>query len=220
MSTGTGIIFMYAPSQWETALQCKVVSHWLGTCTKWSLLELPQSCSKPPVCSWWLNKYILWIDLRLRYIQCISTGNTSVLYEFIDTCGYIDGLVQECGISSANALEIPQSCTKSWLYGWCLSAFLCLQFSKTTFYLSLLPNIYISFSVSGRCLTKSPIRYRLIWQHIKLLANERRHYIYIHISYWLRRCSKAHPENSSPFSFYWWRSNMETFGRMHNLFLY
>ena len=25
---------------------------------------------------------------------------------------YIDGLVQDCGISTANALEIPQCCTK------------------------------------------------------------------------------------------------------------
>ena len=25
--------FVYAPSQWETTLQCNVVSHWLGACT-------------------------------------------------------------------------------------------------------------------------------------------------------------------------------------------
>ena len=29
--------FVYTPSQWETALQCNVVSHWLGAYTKWSL---------------------------------------------------------------------------------------------------------------------------------------------------------------------------------------
>ena len=29
--------FVYVPSQWETTLQCNVVSHWLGACTKWSL---------------------------------------------------------------------------------------------------------------------------------------------------------------------------------------
>ena len=29
--------FVYAPGQWETTLQCNVVSHWLGTFTKWSL---------------------------------------------------------------------------------------------------------------------------------------------------------------------------------------
>ena len=29
--------FVYAPSQWETTLQCNVVSHWLSACTEWSL---------------------------------------------------------------------------------------------------------------------------------------------------------------------------------------
>ena len=29
--------FMCAPRQWETTLQCNVVSRWLGACTKWSL---------------------------------------------------------------------------------------------------------------------------------------------------------------------------------------
>ena len=28
--------FVHAPSQWETTLQCNVVSHWLGACAKWS----------------------------------------------------------------------------------------------------------------------------------------------------------------------------------------
>ena len=32
--------FVYAPSQWETLLQCDVVPHWLGTFTKWSLCSL------------------------------------------------------------------------------------------------------------------------------------------------------------------------------------
>ena len=31
---------MYAPSQREVMLHCKVASHWLGECTKWSLLPL------------------------------------------------------------------------------------------------------------------------------------------------------------------------------------
>ena len=30
--------FLYVPSQWETTLQCNVVSHWLGAFIKWSLL--------------------------------------------------------------------------------------------------------------------------------------------------------------------------------------
>ena len=28
--------FVHAPSQWETALQCNIVSHWLGAYSKWS----------------------------------------------------------------------------------------------------------------------------------------------------------------------------------------
>ena len=32
--------FAYAPCQWETTLQCNVVSHWMGAYTKWPLLRL------------------------------------------------------------------------------------------------------------------------------------------------------------------------------------
>ena len=32
--------FVCAPSQWEMMLQCNVISHWLDTCTKWSLKSL------------------------------------------------------------------------------------------------------------------------------------------------------------------------------------
>ena len=28
---------VYAPSQWEMALQCNAISHWLSACTEWSL---------------------------------------------------------------------------------------------------------------------------------------------------------------------------------------
>ena len=30
---------MYAPSQWEMALQCNAISHWLVTYTEWSLMQ-------------------------------------------------------------------------------------------------------------------------------------------------------------------------------------
>ena len=32
--------FVYVPSQWGTRLQCNIISHWLGTYTKWSLSSL------------------------------------------------------------------------------------------------------------------------------------------------------------------------------------
>ena len=34
--------FVYVPSQWEMTLQFNVVSHWLGTFTKWSQLHLTE----------------------------------------------------------------------------------------------------------------------------------------------------------------------------------
>ena len=36
---------MYVPSQWEMTLHCNVVSHWLGTYSKWSL-NMP--CTQDP----------------------------------------------------------------------------------------------------------------------------------------------------------------------------
>ena len=40
--------FVYAFSQWETTLQCNIVSHWLGPYTEWSLIQGPLS-------GWWLK---------------------------------------------------------------------------------------------------------------------------------------------------------------------
>ena len=31
--------FVYVPSQWDKTLDCNIISHWLGTYTKWSLKE-------------------------------------------------------------------------------------------------------------------------------------------------------------------------------------
>ena len=70
----------FASSQYETALLCNPVSHWLGT-----------------------N-----IESALR------TSSSWVSYGV-----YVDGLVQDCSISSALAMEILQSCTKlsiSWVF--------------------------------------------------------------------------------------------------------
>ena len=46
---------VYAPSQWETTLQCNIVSHWLGTCTKWSQAHLSVVLTVRPI--------------QLRYVQ-------------------------------------------------------------------------------------------------------------------------------------------------------
>ena len=54
---------VYAPSQWEMALQCNAISHWLGAYTEWSL-------------GWWLRfpfwDLCFWIfTLHLRIIMHI-----------------------------------------------------------------------------------------------------------------------------------------------------
>ena len=59
---------------------------------------------------------------RLQYLQCISNGDTAVLHKAIDvyifqmycvsTPSHFHGIGQNCGNSIADALELPQSCTK------------------------------------------------------------------------------------------------------------
>ena len=65
-------------------------------------------CSYPG-CSWlnrmWVQYNIL-VNLRsetVYYYSCISLNRSE---------GHIDGLMWDCGISSANVLKIPQSCTQ------------------------------------------------------------------------------------------------------------
>ena len=84
---------MYAPNQWETTLQCNVVSHWLGTFTKWSLLLLApcymvlswrvMGIDKGFVVTWWLSNghldIIVWFNnaccILQTNIQCIELGS-------------------------------------------------------------------------------------------------------------------------------------------------
>ena len=55
--------FVYAPSQWETTLQCNVVSHCSGACIKWPMQN--------PVHVWWdrprflfeISKWHSWADI-------------------------------------------------------------------------------------------------------------------------------------------------------------
>ena len=61
--------FMYAPSQWETTLQCNVVSHWLGAYAEWSLQALrldSMSFSK------WFPWLVLWVCLYTMRPRQIS----------------------------------------------------------------------------------------------------------------------------------------------------
>ena len=51
--------------------------------------------------------------LRINVMTNVYSGRMNFSIELLKWYLYIDGLVQDCSISIANALEIQQSCTKS-----------------------------------------------------------------------------------------------------------
>ena len=65
--------FVYAPSQWETTLQCNVVLHWLGACTRDfvyapSQWETTLHCNVVPH---WVGAYTKWsLHIKWLYIDC------------------------------------------------------------------------------------------------------------------------------------------------------
>ena len=72
--------------------------------------------------------------IAFRYAISIQSLNNRIVYIYIYDCidhqcgfmvilkSHIDGLVQDCRISTANALEILQSCTKASIF-YCLCVF-------------------------------------------------------------------------------------------------
>ena len=79
--------FVYVLSQWETTLQCNVISHWLGTFTIWSLHDPSgvkftlatsgtlKGCFR--LCQWFsLPRLVLWINhLPPHQIQSSNKAN-------------------------------------------------------------------------------------------------------------------------------------------------
>ena len=47
------VLTLCAPSQWATTLQCNVIAHWPGACTKWSPLR-PIDCN---IILYWTTSY-------------------------------------------------------------------------------------------------------------------------------------------------------------------
>ena len=46
---------VYAPGQWEMALHCNAVSHWLDAYTEWSLMFCPMK-----ILTFWLKLHVYW----------------------------------------------------------------------------------------------------------------------------------------------------------------
>ena len=53
------------------------------------------------------------VSTRLQYLQSINNAMKSFAKPSVRCEQYFDGEVQDCSISSANTLEILQSCTKA-----------------------------------------------------------------------------------------------------------
>ena len=108
--------FVYAPSQWETTLQCNVVSHWMGTYSKWSLYQ----ASKIHVCCGRAHSRLL-NTLRLRQngrhladdiFKCISLNENvwitiMMSLKFVpgDPVDNIPALVQIMALSTSHYLK-------------------------------------------------------------------------------------------------------------------
>ena len=98
--------FVYGSSQWETTLQCNVVSHWLGAYTKWSLLFYGIYCN---------------VYMKARTLQWILT-----LRNPFDLASVEDEMWR--------SIRTVVCCRESWrsstirFYHWCL---LCYQQQRT-----------------------------------------------------------------------------------------
>ena len=86
--------FVYVSSQWERTLPCNIVSHWLGTYTKWSLWQmafdipngqlgkLTKKCGQDIVAEWYAVKHADIVILR-KFGQL---GTSSGKWLFQATC--------------------------------------------------------------------------------------------------------------------------------------
>ena len=86
-------VTVYELSQWETTLQCIVISYWLGAFpnVSWEVMISSSPGGK--------------VYDNLWNISFLTTIHGNI-------CNYINNLVQDCGISSVSMIEILQSCAK------------------------------------------------------------------------------------------------------------
>ena len=89
-----------------------------------------------PPCSLWrhCNEHIsCWNHYIVRWIgnaivaycwypgsACVTRASATIVFNVSFLCQYIDGLMQDCSNSIANAMELLQSCTKPLKYSWFL----------------------------------------------------------------------------------------------------
>ena len=123
----TDAVIHHRPNQWETALLCNDISHWLGA-------NLESVLTSPSVL-WFVITYPylyfsgslaklqikLWHYIPQIYVDVItyplSKPSARLTNSCLQTRLYISGLVQDCSNSSALAMELLQSCPKPSIFG-------------------------------------------------------------------------------------------------------
>ena len=82
--------FVYAPSQWETMLQCTIICHWLGTFNKWSLnsvkmcVFIPGNCTSIMLTHWGWDKF--WNEHSRKYTSQGLIDSMAALVEVEAWC--------------------------------------------------------------------------------------------------------------------------------------
>ena len=97
---------------------CQAPSHYLNQC--WPKPIMPCGFTRPQ----WVNRVQFNTILHKAWQLQMSDILLTLIRYPVSRCNevYFDGLVQDCSISTANALEILQSCTKTsilWLWKSC-----------------------------------------------------------------------------------------------------
>ena len=111
--------FVYVPSQWEMALQCNAISHWLGKYTEWSLFPLGTLrllCNMVVFSKYSLKT--LHIPLRARYalyfvsLKCDFLPSVFVVICYVISC-IIYHIIRSinCTIKSLQFFMFSPSCT-------------------------------------------------------------------------------------------------------------
>ena len=79
-------LFVHAPSQWETTLQCNVVSHWLGSFTKWTLHIIWNKTI-------FIQENVLWtaISEMLANLKCWPIGSRT--NDYVKTRSHFDCII-------------------------------------------------------------------------------------------------------------------------------
>ena len=112
-TTGTRDQSVCAPSQWETTLQCNVVSHWLAANTKWSLnrhwkrhvilTKFSSLVATDVNVSFWHNFYH-WLHWPLSKWQCLVQAAMKILSKWWHFCFRCVGTIYEVYPMNLNLL--------------------------------------------------------------------------------------------------------------------